>query len=114
MALKLLDAGYLYAVYNRSQEKARPFVERGIKSTRTPKELASECDVIVSCLANDSALEKTMNGNEGALAGAKAGSTSIVEMSTVSPGTSQRLNACRGGPAVSDARRGYLGQRAAS
>ncbi len=56
-------------------------------STDSPKNLAAECDVVLSCVTNDAAAEAVILGEQGALAGAQA-DTVIVDMSTVSPQTS--------------------------
>lgn len=90
MAARLLDAGYPLAVYNRTADKAQPLVARGATACQSPKELAGVSDVLVSCLADDAALESTLLGPDGALAGARRGST-LIEMSTVSPEASRRV-----------------------
>jgi len=90
MAARLLDAGYPLAAYNRTPSKAHELEAQGATACPTPKELAAESAVLISCLADDAALEATLLGPDGALAGARSGST-LIEMSTVSPGASRRV-----------------------
>jgi 3-hydroxyisobutyrate dehydrogenase-like beta-hydroxyacid dehydrogenase len=62
----------------------------GASVAQTPRELTASCDVIISCVTNDRALEAVMLAPGGALAGAHASSV-IIDMSTVAPQTSRRL-----------------------
>jgi 3-hydroxyisobutyrate dehydrogenase-like beta-hydroxyacid dehydrogenase len=62
----------------------------GAASAETPRELATRCEVIISCVTNDSALEAVMLAPDGALAGVHAESV-IIDMSTVAPQTSRHL-----------------------
>jgi 3-hydroxyisobutyrate dehydrogenase-like beta-hydroxyacid dehydrogenase len=90
MARRLLAAGYNLTVYDRTREAARPLEQSGAKFAPTPKRVAAAADVVLSSLPDDAALEEVMYGPEGALAGAQSG-TIFIEMSTVSPRTSRRL-----------------------
>jgi 3-hydroxyisobutyrate dehydrogenase-like beta-hydroxyacid dehydrogenase len=55
MADNLAAAGLELMVCNRSEDKRRPFAERGIPTTGDPRELA-DCDAVVTMLANDAAV----------------------------------------------------------
>src|SRR5207248_11337281 len=90
MAQRLLDAGYQVSVYDRTEEKAQEVGQRGALVAPTPKELAANCQVVMSCVTNDEAQQDVMFGPEGALAGIHAGSV-IIDLSTVSPDASRRL-----------------------
>lgn len=90
MALRLLNAHYPLTVYNRTKEKTKPLTQQGAAVADTPRELAANCQVVISCVTNDAALEAAMLEQEGAIAGAKAG-TIFIDMSTVSPETSRRI-----------------------
>jgi len=91
MAGRLLEAHHDLVVYNRTPERARPLEQRGAKVAATPRDLAARAEIVFSSVANDAALEQVMLGPDGALAGARAGCT-VIEMSTVNPGTSRRLH----------------------
>jgi 3-hydroxyisobutyrate dehydrogenase len=90
MVPRLLRAGYHLTVYDRTAERARAMGQLGAASAETPRELATKCDVLISCVTNDRALEAVMLAPDGALAGAPAESV-IIDMSTVAPQTSRHL-----------------------
>ena len=90
MVPRLLRAGYRLTVYDRTAERARVMGQLGASVAQTPRELAASCDVIISCVTNDHALEAVMLGPDGALAGAHASSV-IIDMSTVAPQMSRHL-----------------------
>lgn len=90
MVQRLIDAGYQMTVYDRTREIAQEVAQKGAKVVATPRELAASCDVILSSVTNDAALEVVMYGPDGVLAGTKPGNI-LIEMSTVSPNTSRRL-----------------------
>ncbi len=54
-------------------------------------ELSSSCDVVLSCLASDEAVLNIYKGADGAFANAHRGSL-VIDLSTVSPQTSQELS----------------------
>ncbi|HEX6481096.1 MAG TPA: NAD(P)-dependent oxidoreductase [Ktedonobacteraceae bacterium] len=90
MVVRLIDAGYPLTVYDRTKQQAQEIAQRGANIAETPRELAASCQVVMSCVTNDEALEDVMFGPEGALAGAHQGNT-FIDMSTVSPDASRRL-----------------------
>lgn len=92
MAGRLLDAGYPLGVYNRSQDKTRPLAERGARVYDSPRALAQNADVVLSSLTDDAAVEQTLLGDAGAVAGARAGAT-LIDLSSVSPAMSRRVAA---------------------
>jgi 3-hydroxyisobutyrate dehydrogenase-like beta-hydroxyacid dehydrogenase len=91
MARRLLDAGYDLTVHDRIREHALPLEQGGARFAQTPKQVAAAVNVVLSSLTDDDALEEVMFGPEGALAGARPGTT-FIEMSTVSPRASGRLH----------------------
>ncbi len=90
MVMRLIDAGYQLTVYDRTRQKAQEIAQRGATVAGTPRELAASCQVVMSCVTNDEALDNVMFGPDGALAGAQKGNT-FIDMSTVSPDASRRL-----------------------
>ena len=81
MAARLRGAGYPVTVYDRSKEKSQ---------AESPRELAAQSEVILVSVTDDAAVEQVMFGPDGALTGLRQGS-SIIDLSTVSPGASRRL-----------------------
>ncbi len=82
MARNLLKAGYALTVHNRTLEKARPFESEGARVATTPRAAAQDADLVISIVADDSASRVVWLGEDGALAGAKAGAI-LVESSTL-------------------------------
>jgi len=90
IARRLLDAGFSMVVYDRNPSKTGTLATLGAEVAQSPEKLASEVDVILSCLANDAAVEGVYLGTSEVLRNTKPG-TQIMEMSTISPETSRRL-----------------------
>jgi 3-hydroxyisobutyrate dehydrogenase len=88
MALRLIENGYSLHVYNRDPRKTQPLAQRGAVVDKTPRDLASACQVVMLSLADDAALEAVLSGPDGALDTAPAGRI-FVDLSTVHPHTSR-------------------------
>jgi 3-hydroxyisobutyrate dehydrogenase len=91
MTRRLLNAGYPVTVFDRTVEKTREAASWGATPSSTPKELATNCQVVMVCVTNDGAQHDVMIGPNGGLAGVHPG-TIIIDLSTVSPGASRRLH----------------------
>src|SRR5262249_56677254 len=87
IARRLLDHGYDLTAYNRTRDAAEALVEHGATVADNVAELASQADVILSCLANDDAVLSVYAGPQGVFERALPGSV-IIEMSAVLPWTS--------------------------
>ncbi|MGS0647600.1 NAD(P)-dependent oxidoreductase [Komagataeibacter melomenusus] len=86
MGANLARAGYRLVAYT-------PSGKGGDGSTRfvpTPRALAQEADIVIVCVPDDEALEASLQGAEGALAGMKPGGL-LINTSTVAPETSVAL-----------------------
>src|SRR5262249_56497333 len=83
--------GCHFIVYNRSTEKMQPFVGRGAKAARTPREAVSEADIVVTSLMDDRSILDVMSGDDGILAGMRGGAIHI-GTSTISPCASTRCS----------------------
>ena len=90
MAVRILNAGYPLAVYNRTKEKAGDIIQSGAAWCDSPKEVAERSDIVVSMVSNSAALEAVALGPSGIMSGLKPGGVHI-DTSTVSPRTTQRL-----------------------
>jgi 3-hydroxyisobutyrate dehydrogenase-like beta-hydroxyacid dehydrogenase len=86
-AERLLEAGYLLVVFNRTAAKAEPLAAAGARVAATTGELAAEVDVVLTSLADDDAFEAVA---ADVLRAARPG-TVLVDMSTVSPAVSTRV-----------------------
>ncbi|MET0986753.1 MAG: NAD(P)-dependent oxidoreductase [Steroidobacteraceae bacterium] len=87
MALNLHRRGLLVAVWNRTAQRAEAFAAAtGCRVAESPADLASRCDVIVSCVSADADLEAVI---EAALPGTRPG-TLVIDSSTVNATTARR------------------------
>jgi 3-hydroxyisobutyrate dehydrogenase-like beta-hydroxyacid dehydrogenase len=90
IAQRLLDHGYPLVAYDRNTAKAEAVVAKRGFAAKNVLELARTCDVILSCLTNDEAVQSVYAGPAGVFAGARPG-TAVLEMSTISPESSREL-----------------------
>lgn len=90
MVLNLLKAGIETTVYDVNPKAVQALVEAGAKAATSPKELAAGSDVVITIVPNAAIVKSLLEGEDGILAGAKAG-TVIVDMSSVSPVDSQKF-----------------------
>lgn len=90
MAGRLLDAGHQLVVWNRTPERAQPLVARGATAADTPAQAARQAEVVITMLADPTALQDATAGPVGVASGVTA-STTVIEMSTVGPPAVARL-----------------------
>lgn len=90
IASNILKAGFSLSVYNRTKDKAEPLLKKGAHWAASPMELASQCDVVVSMVANDAALNEIVEGQSGIFRSSKKPAIHL-SMSTVAPATSADL-----------------------
>jgi len=88
MARQLMDAGHRVTVWNRDRSKTEPFAQRGARVADSPAD-AARAGIVLSMLADDSALEAVCFGDAGLLA---AGPKLLhISCSTVSVALTERL-----------------------
>ena len=92
MAKNLLKAGYPLVVHNRSRPAVDDLAKAGAKTAASPKDVAGQCDVLITMLPNSPDVEIVALGKNGIIEGAKSG-LSLVDMSTISPIVSQKVGA---------------------
>jgi 3-hydroxyisobutyrate dehydrogenase-like beta-hydroxyacid dehydrogenase len=81
IANNLRKAGYTVTVWNRTAAKAEPLVKKGALQARTPRECATDQDLVITCLADEKALESVLDGPDGIFAGLRPGEV-LVDMGT--------------------------------
>jgi 3-hydroxyisobutyrate dehydrogenase-like beta-hydroxyacid dehydrogenase len=91
IARRLLEAGFKLTAHDRDHSKAGELVRYGGAVAQSLSELASSCNVVLSCLPSDQAVLEIYRGPDGVFAHARPGSV-VIDMSTVSPETSQELS----------------------
>ncbi|QDT14704.1 NAD(P)-dependent oxidoreductase [Alienimonas californiensis] len=84
MAERLLDAGYALTVYNRTPAKAEPLTAKGATLAENPRAVAENSDVTITIVGYPHDVRAVVLGEDGALAGAAAGSI-LVDMTTSAP-----------------------------
>ena len=92
LAGSLLRNGYDLIVRDLNEKFVRDFVERGAKSSNSPKEMAEHCDVIITCLPSPAACSQVMEADDGVLAGIGRGKIWL-EMSTTDEAEVRRIGA---------------------
>lgn len=90
MAMRLIDAGYPVTVYNRTRAKAEMLLEHGAAWAEVPKQLAANCDIVMSSLSDDKAVKSVFYGSGGIVEGCHPGSICI-DLSTIYPDTSREI-----------------------
>ncbi|WP_419729289.1 NAD(P)-dependent oxidoreductase [Lichenicola sp.] len=95
MARRLLDAGHMVSVHNRTEARARPVVDAGARWSATPADAARDAELVFSMLADDDAVETMTLGPDGIAAGLAAGAAHV-SSSTISVALSGRLAAAHG------------------
>lgn len=77
MARNIARAGIELVAWNRSRAKAEPLARDGAMLCDTPAEAAASAELIVTMLSDADAVLATMQGSDGALAGARPDSVWI-------------------------------------
>lgn len=90
IAQGLLDAGHEVVVWNRDAAKAEPLTERGAAAAVSPAEAARRSEAVITMVADPEALRQVTEGPVGVAAGV-SDTTSVIQMSTVSPAAVARL-----------------------
>ncbi|WP_175576155.1 NAD(P)-dependent oxidoreductase [Novacetimonas hansenii] len=100
MGANLRKAGYRIVAYTPSGRGG----DGDVTFLPTPRTLAADADIVIACVPDDEALEQSMSGPDGVLAGMKAGGL-LINTSSVAPETSIALatQAAAGGITVLDA-----------
>src|SRR5690349_8534255 len=62
---RLAAAGFPMTVWDRNPERAAAFSESGVRVASTTAGLANDVDVVLSCLADDAAVEDVYFGDGG-------------------------------------------------
>jgi len=84
MCSHLIDKGFSATVFNRTRGKAQPLLDKGANWADHPRGVAENSDVIFSIVGFPADVREVMLGEEGALAGSKAGNV-LVDMTTSDP-----------------------------
>ena len=90
MVRNLLKADYSLVVHSRSRGPVDEIVKAGATAAASPKDVAAQCDVLITMLPNSPEVEQVVLGAGGVIEGARRGMI-LADMSTISPIVSQKL-----------------------
>ena len=104
MCSHLLRPGYSVSIYNRSASKTKELVDLGAVLCDTPRDVASQSDIVFSMVGFPVDVEEVILGKSGVLEGLGPG-TVLVDMTTSRPSLAQQIyaEASRRGVAALDA-----------
>ena len=92
LSASLLRNGFDLTVRDLNREIAEPFLAQGAKWGESPKAMAEQVDIIITCLPSPAACAAVLEGEDGILAGLSAGKV-WAEMSTTDESEVRRLGA---------------------
>jgi len=92
MARNLLKAGYSLVVHSRSRGPVDEIAKAGAKVGTSSRDVAAQCDVLITMLPNSPDVEQVVLGRDGVIEGARPGMI-LLDMSTISPIVSQKVGA---------------------
>ena len=84
MVDNLMKAGFQLCVWNRTASRMDPFVQRGASPASSPRAVAEDSDIIITCVSDTPDVEAVILGDEGVIHGASAGDL-VIDMSTINP-----------------------------
>ena len=83
MSKNLLKSGYNLKAFNRSQDKAERLKEFGAEISTSIKDVVTNCDIIITMLTDDTAVDKVMGDKE--FIKNISTNTTVIDMSSVNP-----------------------------
>jgi len=92
MAKNLLKAGHRLVVYDVLDAPVNELVQAGATAGSSPKDVASQCELIITMLPNSPHVREAVLGKNGVIEGAKPGSI-LVDMSSIAPLASREVAA---------------------
>ncbi|MBW4539661.1 MAG: 2-hydroxy-3-oxopropionate reductase [Myxacorys chilensis ATA2-1-KO14] len=90
MTQNLLRAGYSVVIFNRSQGAITALASGGAIPATSPKHVAEQVDVVITCLPDSPDVEAVVLGSDGVIEGVRPGMM-LIDMSTIAPATSRKL-----------------------
>ena len=92
LAASILRNGFALTVRDLDSQAARPLLDKGAQWADSPREIAVQSDIVVTCLPSPKASAAVMEADDGILAGLSSGKI-WAEMSTTSDAEVKRLGA---------------------
>ena len=92
LAGSVIRNGLDLTVRDLNRDLAQPFLDQGAHWAESPREMAEQCDMVITCLPSPAACAAVMEGEDGLLEGLSAGKI-WAEMSTTDEAEVKRLGA---------------------
>ena len=90
LAGSILRNGYQLTVRDLDDALVQSFVEQGANQAASPKEMAQNCDMVITCLPSPAACSTVMEADDGVIAGLSEGKI-WAEMSTTDESEVRRI-----------------------
>ena len=90
IARNILKSGFPVVVHNRSRAAVDELVSEGAIAANSPKEVASQVDIIFTNLPDSPDVEKVVFGENGIIKGARAGLI-VIDNSTIKPASARMI-----------------------
>ncbi|WP_310939607.1 2-hydroxy-3-oxopropionate reductase [Clostridium sp. SHJSY1] len=92
MSKNLVKAGYKLVVSSFDKEAAEELKSLGAETCASNKEIAEQCDVVITMLPNSPQVKQVALGKDGIIEGAHKGLT-LIDMSSIAPLASREIGA---------------------
>ncbi len=89
---RLLAAGHTVTGWNRTKTKAEPLFKLGMRWADSPREVATESEVVFSIVTDAAAVRSVALGDNGIIAGLRTDGI-YLDMSTIAPDASRAVSA---------------------
>jgi 3-hydroxyisobutyrate dehydrogenase len=90
VGLHLLESGNNLFVYNRTKSKTRELAKKRAMVLSSPKEVAKECDLVITIVKDADAVRDVSFGKNGIVEGKHDG-LAVADMSTINPNSSRDI-----------------------
>ncbi|NLE59914.1 MAG: NAD(P)-dependent oxidoreductase [Planctomycetes bacterium] len=87
----VMDRAASITVHNRTQEKAKPLLDRGAVWADTPRQVAEASDVVFTMVGFPRDVREVYMGKDGVLEGARPGAI-LVDMTTTEPSLAREID----------------------
>jgi 2-hydroxy-3-oxopropionate reductase len=92
IAFNLLKAGFPLTVHNRSRGAVEELAARGAHAADSPRQVAEECDVVMTNLPDSPDVDSVVLGKDGVIEGTRPGML-FIDNSTIKPATAREISA---------------------
>ena len=87
---RLMAAGHGVIGWNRSKDKAKPLIDKGMAFADTARAVAAQSEIVFSCLTDGTAVRAVALGDDGIIAGLRPDGI-YLDMSTIAPDASRAI-----------------------